>query len=134
MISKRLTPLTLAAAMALATSVAATASADRVRLVNVNGYSVIDNQHLVLNGGVSRHYLVTLRNRCNAIRWGYRLATSFPSTTTLHAPYSEYVYAEEGNYRCYIDTIEEVESLDEARALVEARSEAEADAGASESR
>lgn len=113
--------LTLSAALAAAALLPAEASADRVRLVNINGYSVIDDQHLVLNGGASRHYLVTLRNRCRDLRFGVQIATSFPSTTTLSSPHHEYVHAVNSPIRCYIDTVEEVESLEAAEALVEDR-------------
>jgi len=97
------------------------AAAERIRLVNINGYSVIDNQHLVLNGGVRRHYLVTLRNRCPGLRFGAEVGLSFPSTTTLYTPFLEYVYTRDDG-RCFIDTIEPVDSVEAARALVEERS------------
>lgn len=132
--AKRLTAAMLSAGLILAAAATGAASADRIRLVNVHGYSVIDNQHLVLNGSARRHYLVTLRNRCNAIRWGHQLATSFPSTVTLHEPIVEYVYAQDSHYRCYIDTIEEVDSVDAARELVSSRADAEESDTAVESR
>jgi len=100
-------------------------SAERIRLININGYSVIDHQHLVLNGGARRHYLVTLRHRCPDMRFGTRIGTSFASTETIHSPRFEYVTAGHSDMRCYIDTIEEVDDLDTARALILERAEAE---------
>ena len=99
---------------------------ERIRLVNVNGYSVIDREHVVLNGGASRHYLVTLRNRCSGLRSGVRIATSFPATTTLHPPYIEYIHVGDGMspMGCAIQTIEEIESVDAARTLVAERAAA----------
>lgn len=109
---------------------------ERIRLVNVNGYSVIDREHVVLNGGARRHYLVTLRHRCSGLRSGVRIATSFPATTTLHPPYIEYIHVGDrvSSMGCAIDTIEEVESVETARTLVAERAAAaqaaeEAEAG-----
>jgi hypothetical protein len=111
---------------------AAPAEADRIRLVNVNGYSVIDREHLVLSGGPRHHYLVTLRHRCAGLNSGVRIATSFPATTTLYPPFAEYITVQDGpgSQRCHIDTIEAVDSVGAARLLVQARSDAEAEAEA----
>jgi len=116
--------ITVAAALAGLLALSAPAAAERIRLVNINGYSVIDNEHLVLNGGANRHYLVTLRHRCPGLRFGAEVGTSFPSTTTLYTPFLEYVYTRDDT-RCYIDTIEVIDNLDAARALIEQRSSAD---------
>jgi hypothetical protein len=128
---RRLTSSILAATAGLALC-AGPALADSIRLVNVNGYTVIDREHLVLNGGASRHYLVTLRTRCYDLNFGHQIGTSFPPTTTLYAPMMEYITVNE-EHRCYIDTIEEVDSVDAARTLIEERAEAEAAAETPES-
>lgn len=113
-----------------ARSAAAPAPArERIRLVNINGYTVIDREHLVLNGGANRHYLVTLRHRCTGLRTGVHIGTSFPSTTTLTPPFNEYVLVGEPSERCYIDTVETVESVEAAEALVAARVAAEEEGG-----
>ncbi|MCP2670533.1 DUF6491 family protein [Maricaulaceae bacterium EIL42A08] len=98
-----------------------------VRLVNINGYSVIDNQHMVLNGGASRHYLVTLRRSCTGLRFGAQVGTTFRSNARVCQPVVEDVITSDG-WRCPIDTVEEVESLEAAEALIESRAEAEAHA------
>ena len=128
-------PKTIFAALLGFGLLAAPALADRIRLVNINGYSVIDREHLVLNGGVSRHYLVTLRSPCPELTGGFQLGMSFPSTTTIVSPHMEYVYPRRTigmssmdmvqGRRCYIDTIEDVESPEAARVLVEERAAAE---------
>tara|TARA_R110002073_G_scaffold316724_2_gene489731 strand:- start:3106 stop:3519 length:414 start_codon:yes stop_codon:yes gene_type:complete len=107
-----------------AVALAGSASADCVRLVNIHGYSVIDREHVVLNGGANRHYLVTTRQRCQDMRFGVRLETSFRNTQTICAPQFEYITPESG-MRCAIDSIEEVESLEAAEALIAAREEAD---------
>ena len=125
--------LTAVAAIGLAATPAQAQDADtdtgsnNIRLVNINGYSVFDDEHLVLNGGVSHHYLVTLRSRCSGLRSGIQVGTSFPSTTTLHSPHMEYITIANDplQQRCFIDTIEEVESVDAARAMVADREAAE---------
>ena len=118
-------PLALATAIAGVLAVSAPAAAERLRLVNIHGYSVIDNEHMMLEGGARDHYLVTLRNRCPGLRFGVEIRLSFPSTTTLYTPFLEYVYTPD-DVRCFIDTIEPVDSVDAARTLIEQRaSEAE---------
>lgn len=111
---------TAIAAAALATSVTGAASAECVRVTNIHGFTVIDDTHVVLNGGARRHYLVTTTSRCPDLRWGQQLGTTFRSTDTICSPVGEYLVSEDG-WRCPIETIEEVESLDEARSLVEIR-------------
>lgn len=102
-----------------------------VRLVNVNGYTVIDNQHLVLNGGVSRHYLVTLRHSCAGLRFGTQLGTTFDRNERVCRPFVEYVIDADG-FRCPVKQVEEVESLEAARELIAARAELEAQDDSSE--
>ena len=96
-----------------------------VRLVNVNGYSVIDSEHLLLRASASRRYLVTLRSSCPELRLGVRLATSFGRTARICHPTTEYIAAGDG-FRCRIEQVEEVESLEAARDLIEARTAAAA--------
>lgn len=114
----------IAAAIAGGLALTAPAAAERLRLVNVNGYSVIDTEHMVLQGGVNRSYLVTLRHRCPGLRSGVEVGLSFPSTTTLYTPFLEYIYTTD-DARCFIDTIEPVDSVDAARALIVERAEAD---------
>lgn len=101
---------------------------ERLRLVHINGYTVVDNEHLILRGGVSRRYLVTMQRRCFGLRAGYRVQTSFGRTQTIYNPRFEYITTREE--RCYIRDIEEVESEEAARALIEQRAAAEAAAEA----
>lgn len=102
------------------------AGTERIRVVGVNGYSVIDRRHVVLDGIGTRHYLATLRRDCPSLTGGIRIATSFPSTGTVFNPSLEYLVTGDRRTgeRCYIRTLEEVESRDAARALIEARREA----------
>ncbi|WP_417488166.1 DUF6491 family protein [Maricaulis sp.] len=93
-----------------------------VRLGRVDGYAVLDRQHVVLRSGVSRHYLVTLERPCFGLRTGFSLGLSVRSYTTIHTPHFEFVQTEDG--RCFFDSIEVVESNDAARALIAARAEA----------
>lgn len=115
---------TMPAILASLLAFSAPAAAESIRLQNVNGYTVIDDSHIVLNGGARRHYLVTLRQRCPGLRFGMEVGLSFPSTTTLHTPFLEYVYTAD-DFRCFIDTVENVDNLDAARALIDERAAAE---------
>ena len=121
----RLKTIFLAAALGI-TAMPATASADRVRLVNINSYYVVDNEHVILRGGVSRYYLVTLNGRCSGLRAGMQLGTSLPTTGTVFSPHTEY-FVTRDEYRCYIDTIEEVEDRETALSLIEERAEESAE-------
>lgn len=113
------------AALAGALALAAPAAAQSIRLVNVSGYTVIDREHLILNGGASRHYLVTLRRPCWGLQTNSQVGMSFPPTTTLHSPHMEYVFTQPDE-RCYIDTVEQVESWSAARELVDTRAQSAA--------
>jgi len=99
-----------------------------IRMVHINGYSVIDREHVVFRGGASRHYLATLRHSCPDLNFGVRLATSFGENATLCPPVVEFITPDNG-FRCAIDTVEEVDSVDAARALIEARADVEAQSG-----
>ena len=95
-----------------------------VSLRNINGYTVIDNQHLLLRGGVSNYYLVTTHTRCSGMRYGVQIGTSFGERERICRPFVEYIIPDDG-WRCAIDTIEEVEDEDAARSLIAERAEAE---------
>ena len=94
-----------------------------VRLRNINGYNVIDDQHVVLRGGASRHYLVSTQRRCPDMEWGYAIGTSFGDNERICNAHFEYIIPQDGRWRCRIETIEEVESTDAARALIEQRAQ-----------
>ena len=96
-----------------------------VTVRNVNGYSVIDDRHVVLESGVNDYVLLTLRNRCSGLRFGASIGTSFGSRATLCPPIVEHVTTSDG-WRCAIGAAEQVESVEAARALIERRA-AEAD-------
>lgn len=117
--------LALAAPAAIAQPAGDEETSRCVYLRNINGYTVLDDQHVVLNGGASRHYLVTTRTRCSGLRFGVQIATSFGETERLCRPFAEFIIPDDG-WRCAIDTIEEVETLERARELVAARAADEA--------
>lgn len=91
-----------------------------VYLRNIEGYTVLDDQHVVLHGGASRHYLLTTRTRCSGLRFGVQLGMSFGETERLCRPFLEYIVPQDG-WRCTIDTVEEVEDIESAREMVAAR-------------
>ena len=111
-----------AGALALLGTGAAAAQEENscVYLRNVNGYSVIDDKHVLLNGGANRHYLVSTKTRCSGLRSGIQLGTTFRDTQRICPPFIEYVTTGDG-WRCAIDSIEEVESRDAAKTLIEQR-------------
>jgi hypothetical protein len=131
----RLTALTTAAAAAAVlfaggsalaqesgSEAAGASTSECVSLRGVNGYQVIDDQHLVLTGGASRYYLVTTSSRCSGLRFGAQIGTSFGDNARLCPPIVEYVIPDDG-WRCAIDTVEEVESLEDAQQRAAAASQ-----------
>jgi len=92
-----------------------------VRILNINGYSSLDDQHLLLNSGASRHYLVTTRRSCYGLEHGMQVGLSFPDRTRICNASIEYVVVPNGG-RCRIESIEEVEDAEMARALIAERS------------
>lgn len=113
----------LAALLAASGGAAAQAPAEdedpRCVLVRgVNGYTVLDDRHLLLRGGASRYYLVTTRTRCSGLRFGASVGLSFPDTARICQPVTEYIIPEDG-WRCAIAEVVEVDSEDAARARIE---------------
>ncbi|MCC5995902.1 MAG: hypothetical protein JJU18_05975 [Oceanicaulis sp.] len=94
-----------------------------VRIRTISGYTVIDDRHMLIQGGPSRQYLVTTRQRCSGLRYGHRIGTSFSANQRICQPHMEYVIPDDG-WRCMIDTIEEVDSPDHARDLIARRAAA----------
>lgn len=94
-----------------------------VQIGNVNGYSVIDDRHLVLRSGVRGFFLVTTATRCAGLNYGVEIATSITGNQRICQPMSEFVIPDDG-WRCRIASIEQVESEDAARAIVEERRQA----------
>ena len=92
-----------------------------VSLRNINGYTVLARQHLILKGSASRHYLVTLRSRCFGLNSGAKIGTSFSDNARLCRPYVAHIKPEGGG-RCTIDMIEEIADREAAEALIQRRS------------
>lgn len=122
------------AALTLTAGLAAPALADAeedagsqtIRVMGVRGYSVLDHEHVVLDGIGDRHYLVTLRRPCPSLIGGMRIGTSFAATGRVYNPRWEYLTTGGvGGERCYIETLEEVADRETARSLIEERRLAE---------
>lgn len=91
-----------------------------VSIRTISGYTVIDDRHLLIRGGPSRHYLVTTRQRCSGMRFGVQIGVSFSDNQRICQPHMEHIIPDDG-WRCLIDTIEEVDSPDHARELIARR-------------
>lgn len=89
-------------------------SVDRVPFANqIRGYSVIDERHVVLTMGPSRHYLLSLRRACRNLSFDHTLGVS-STGNVIHAGF-DYVTGEFGT-RCYIERIDKV-SREQVKAL-----------------
>jgi hypothetical protein len=93
-----------------------------VRLININGYTTLDDRHLLLSGGASRHYLVTTQRSCYGLEHGMQVGLSFPDTARICNASLEYLVVAEGG-RCRIQSIEAVDDAQAARRLIDARAE-----------
>lgn len=119
--------LMIAGALAAGGAAQAAPEDDAPRCVSVrgiNGYTVLDDQHLLLRGGASRFYLVSTRTRCSGMSAGAEVGLSFGDTARICRPIVEYVIPEDG-WRCAIESILEVDSEEAARALAAQDSDAE---------
>ncbi|MCR9130740.1 MAG: DUF6491 family protein [Alphaproteobacteria bacterium] len=96
-----------------------------VQVRGINGYSVLDDRHLLLRGGASRYYLVTTRTRCSGLRFGASVGLSFADTARICPPITEYLIPDDG-WRCRISEIVEVQDEDAARARIAEQAEADA--------
>ncbi|PWE16606.1 hypothetical protein DDZ18_12630 [Marinicauda salina] len=88
---------------------------------NITGYSVIDDRHVLLNSGASRHFLITTSTRCSGLRFGIQIGASFDDNERLCPPLVEHLVTDDG-WRCPIESIEPVADIDAARELIEQRS------------
>jgi Family of unknown function (DUF6491) len=83
-------------------------------------FTLIDNQHLVLEGGDKKHYLLTLYNRCFDLDIALALRIDGHSDQ-LCGPGDSIVTKRD---RCPIEYLEEVAGTSEAKAIVAARAAA----------
>jgi len=77
-------------------------SVDRIRKYNINGWSVLDSTHIILNAGASDHYLVNLRRRCDDLNSAIDIA--FTSTAGNLTRADRIIVNGPGNFtnHCYI--------------------------------
>jgi hypothetical protein len=118
---KSILPLAgIAATLALAPAALAQDEDRCVQIRQVSGYSVIDDQNVLIRMGASRHVLVTTRTRCSGLRQGIQIGTSFGDNTRICRPSVEHIVPEDG-WRCQIDSMQEVDSEEQAREIIAAR-------------
>lgn len=95
-----------------------------VQVRGINGYSVLDDRHLLLRGGASRYYLVTTSTRCSGLRFGASVGLSFADTARICPPITEYLIPDDG-WRCRISEVVEVEDEEAARARIAEQADAD---------
>ena len=77
----------------------------RIRDYRINGWSSVDQYNVIMNVGVSKRYLVTVRNPCEGLRSAEHLA--FNTTVGTLTDKDKLIVRGDGRYleHCYIDTI-----------------------------
>jgi hypothetical protein len=91
----------------------------------VNNFDAFTDQHVYVREGSSRHFLLTMRNRCPNLRNANGIALKDTTSRICSDGFGEIVYRDRmsrmGLQTCRIGTIEVVESKDDAKAIVESR-------------
>ena len=77
-------------------------SVDRIRKYSINGWSALDSTHIIINAGVSDHYLVNLRHRCDDLNSAIDIA--FTNTAGSLTRSDRIIVKGPGNFtnHCYI--------------------------------
>ena len=78
---------------------------DRIQSAHtINGFSYLDNQHMLLSVGPKRHYLLNFRNSCHHLAWADKIDIS-KSGDTIHAGFD---YVTVAGARCEIGEIRQI--------------------------
>ncbi len=90
-------------------------------LRTIDGFNVIDDEHIVLTNG-SKRALVKTFGRCPSLSFSETIAIDSPLPYVNKSGLATIVYKQSGLglQRCPVDTIVRVKDLKEARALVKA--------------
>ena len=89
----------------------------------VRSFDAFNDNYVYVRQGASQHFLLTMRNRCNGLRYAQGIAFKDTTSRICSDRFGEIVYRDRSMARglqsCRIGKIERVESRDEAKALVE---------------
>ena len=85
---------------------------DRIRNYRINGWSEIDNRHVIINAGVRDKYLLVLRNSCNNLSSATNLA--FTSTAGSLTDFDKIMVSGPGGFvdHCFIQGIYLIKSIE----------------------
>ena len=70
----------------------------------IDGWSVLDNQTIVLRKSQAHNYVVQLRAPCHNLKYAYNVGVS----SSNNVVYAKFDYVSAGNFRCSIDSIKKV--------------------------
>ena len=100
----------------------ASAKDDCVQIRSVDGWSSIDDWHIVVRASRDEQYLLTMRTACRGIRSANSIALSNRMGRLCPDDYGRVTFRYAGmRESCRIENVEQVADKDEAKALVEAR-------------
>ncbi len=98
------------------------AGKDCFNIRRINGWSYIDERHILVRATGSEQYLLTLKSNCRAIRNANAIALSNTMGRLCPNDFGRVTYRDMGMSKsCLIDNVEAVAGKDEAEALVESR-------------
>jgi hypothetical protein len=98
-------------------------------LRSISGWNSIDDEHIVLYGGVNQAALATTFGPCLGLSFAETIAVEAPLSYLDRSAFGTIHFVESGSRirrRCQIDTLESVKDLKEAKALVESRKQQKA--------
>ena len=85
---------------------------NRIRYHSINGWSEVDDWHVIINAGVSDRYLLTLRNSCRELDTSMDIG--FSSTVGALTTADKLIVKGPGGFvdYCYISTITRLKKAD----------------------
>ena len=95
---------------------------DCFHIRRINGWSYIDERHILVRASGSEQYLLTMRSSCRGVRHANAIALSNSMGRLCPNDFGRITYRDMGmRESCHIDNVERVAGKDEAEALVESR-------------
>ena len=79
--------------------------ADSINNFRINGWSFVDDRHIIVNTGVRDDYLISFRSRCSEARFSESLA--FSDTAGRLTTSDRFIVRGSGGFNeyCYVETI-----------------------------
>lgn len=81
---------------------------DQIQSYRISDWTYLDNRHFMFSNGISEHYLISLKNRCDQLRSTEALV--FKTRTNTLTKFDEIIVPEAGvSKRCSIESISKLD-------------------------